>query len=123
MTDFIPKGMPPHPVIKLRFGITLGEFLEKYYPQPKINREEYKKRFISEYKRIQPSGACDFNKNRTVGIPTWGTFAKMFGISRWLEWLAFCGLEQSSPVLRERKRGVELSVVSHIDLIKIAKTP
>jgi len=25
-SDFTAKGMPPHPVIKLRFGVTLGEF-------------------------------------------------------------------------------------------------
>jgi len=115
-TDFIPKGMPPHPVIKLRFGITLKEFLEKYYPQPKIDRDEYKRLFISEYERIKPRGACDFNENRANGVPTWGTFAKMFGISRWLEWIEFCGLERSSPILRKRKRGVALTVVGHVDL-------
>ena len=115
-TDFIPKGMPPHPVIKLRFGITLGEFLEKYYPQPEINKNDYKRIFISEYERIKPKGACDFNDRRASGIPTWRTFAKMFGISRWLEWIEFCSLERSSPVLRKRKRGAALTVVSHSDL-------
>jgi len=115
-TDFIPKGMPPHPVIKLRFGITLGEFLEKYYPQPKIDKDKYKQLFISEYERIKPRGACDFNKRRSDSVPTWGTIAKLFGIVRWLEWIDFCGLERSSPILQKRKRGVGLTVVSHNDL-------
>jgi hypothetical protein len=115
-TDFLPKGMPPHPVIKLRFGMTLGEFLAKYYPQPTPDKDEQKRLFIAEYERIQPRGACDFNDKRADGIPTWGTFAKMFGFSRWLEWIEFCGLERSSPVLRERKRGVGLSVSSHVDI-------
>jgi len=116
-TDFIPKGMPPHPVIKLRFGITLGEFLATYYPQPVIDREKQKRLFISEYERIMPRGACDFNKKRADGVPTWGTFAKMFGFSRWLEWVEFCELERSSPTLRVRERGKELSVTGYVDLI------
>jgi len=115
-TDFIPKCMPPHPVIKLRFGITLGEFLAKYYPQPKINLEEQKAAFVAEYKRIQPRGACDFNKRRADGIPTWVTFAKMFEITRWLEWIDFCELERSSPFMRERKRGRSLSVTGYVNL-------
>ncbi|MDR2559241.1 MAG: hypothetical protein LBC86_06840 [Oscillospiraceae bacterium] len=115
-TDFLPKGMPPHPVIKLRFGMTLGEFLAEHYPQPTPDREEYKQLFISEYERIQPRGACDFNNRRTDGLPAWGTFAKMFGFSRWLEWVCYCGLERSSPVLKARERGCGLSVTGYVDL-------
>lgn len=116
-TDFIPKGMPPHPVIKLRFGMTLGEFLARHYPQPeKRSREEYKEMFISEYARIKPRGACDFNNTRAANIPTWGTFAKMFDMNKWFEWLKFCGLEGSSPTFNKRVRGVELTIESHDDL-------
>jgi hypothetical protein len=115
-TDFLPRNMPPHPVIKLRFGMTLGEFLAKYYPQPEIDREEYKRLFISEYERIKPKSATKFNQKRRTDTPTWVTFAKMFGIGKWLEWVEFCGLERSSPVLRNRKRGVTLNVVGYVDL-------
>ena len=115
-TDFIPKGMPPHPVIKLRFGINLKEFLAKYYPQPEKNKEEYKRIFIEEYIRISPKGANEFNQKRGENIPTWGTFAKMLGFNKWLEWLTFCGLEKNSPALRKRAGTVELTIISHVDL-------
>jgi hypothetical protein len=34
--DFKKKGLPPHPVIKLRFGVTLKDFLNMYYPTIKL---------------------------------------------------------------------------------------
>ena len=115
-SDFTAKGMPPHPVIKLRFGVTLGEFLEKYYPQPKIDKEERKRLFISEYIRIHPKSAGEFNQKRADGVPTWITFAKVFGITKWLEWLSFCGLEKNYPAYKKIRRGVELTILSHTDL-------
>ena len=39
-TDFKKRNMPPHPVIKLRFKKTLGEWLEENYPIPKPTTEE-----------------------------------------------------------------------------------
>jgi len=35
-TDFKKKGLPPHPVIKLKFGINVREFLDKYYPVKRL---------------------------------------------------------------------------------------
>ncbi|MCL2639140.1 MAG: hypothetical protein FWD48_12335 [Oscillospiraceae bacterium] len=115
-TDFIKNNMPPHTVIKLRFGMTLGEFLAEYYPQPEFNRDEQKQLFISEYNRIKPQGACDFNKRKTAEIPTWITFAKMFGIGKWLDWLNLCGLEKSSPTLVKRTQRATIIIVAHDDL-------
>jgi hypothetical protein len=104
--------------------MTLGEFLEKYYPQSKIDRNERKRLFISEYKRIKPRGASDFNERKADDVPTWVTFARMFGVARWLEWLKFCGLEKSSPTLRARARSNELEVISYNDLlIKLEAIP
>ena len=42
-TDFKRKGMPPHPVIKQKYKITLGEWLEKFYPTPKPPMKNSKK--------------------------------------------------------------------------------
>jgi hypothetical protein len=117
-TDFIPKGMPPHTVIKLRFGMTLGEFLERYYPQPKVSRKKQREIFIAEYKRIIPESASDFNEHKATGVPTWITFSRMFGIGRWLEWLKFCGLERKGPTLKARARIVGVDVISYNDLLK-----
>ncbi|MCL2077790.1 MAG: hypothetical protein FWH08_05215 [Oscillospiraceae bacterium] len=115
-TDFLMKDMPPHTVIKLRFGVNLKEFLAQYYPKPKIDIHKQKAVFISEYERIKPKGASDFNKGREGGIPTWVTFAKMFGLSKWLEWISFCGLEKSSPALIKRTRETGLVVVPYNDI-------
>ena len=76
---------------------------------------DYKAIFIAEYNRIKPQGANDFDQNRADGLPTWITFSRKYGIERWLDWVTFCGLERSSPKLRARKRGNELTVISHID--------
>ena len=47
-SDFKKKGMPPHPVIKQKYKITLGEWLEKHYPVRKPTYEELKEK-IAEY--------------------------------------------------------------------------
>ena len=98
-TDFKKKGLPPHPVIKLRFGKTLREFLETHYPTPKLcnskiygskSREEWQEIFISEYHKVKPGSAEEYNSRRSSGLPSWATIAKQFGITKWLDWLLFC---------------------------------
>ena len=44
-SDFKKKGMPPHPVIKQKYKITLGEWLEKHYPVRKPTYEELKEKY------------------------------------------------------------------------------
>ena len=43
-TDFKKRGLPPHTVIKKRFGITLQEWLNKCYPVVKPSEEEKRTR-------------------------------------------------------------------------------
>jgi hypothetical protein len=85
-TDFKKKGLPPHTVITLRFGINLKEFLDKFYPA----QEFWKTDFIEQYHFIKPSSAEQYNKQRRGGTPSWPTVAGLFGITKWLEWLKFC---------------------------------
>ena len=99
VTDFKKKGLPPHPVIKLRFGMTLKEFLVKHYPQDRQcdskiyyakSREEWQEDFLEQFDVIKPYSAEVYNSKRCEGTPSWATVARLFGITKWLGWLSFC---------------------------------
>ena len=103
VTDFKKKGLPPHPVIKLRFGTPLREFLDKYYPTKKLcnskifahkSRDEWRDFFVNEYHKIKPNSAEEYNSHRPVGSPSWATIAKLFEITKWVDWLLFCGIKR-----------------------------
>lgn len=108
-TDFKFRRLPPHTVIKLRFGVTLKEFLLKYYPIEKLNksaiyydrpREHWQIDFIKQYHNIKPYGAEQYNDARNINTPSWATVAKMFDITKWLNWLAYC---EVIPYTNKRK--------------------
>lgn len=105
--DFVKKCLPPHTVIKLRFGLTLKEFLNKYYPENKLcdskiysnkNREEWQAVFVEEYCKNKPTSGEEYNKNRAYGRPSWATVARLFNIVKWSEWLDFCAIPPHSKV-------------------------
>jgi len=109
VTDFKKKGLPPHTVIKLRFGVNLRAFLDMYYSTEKLNnskayftktREHWQEFFITEYHAIKPGSAEEYNSNRPKGSPSWQTIAKMFEIVKWLDWLNFC---QITPYIKKRE--------------------
>ena len=125
-TDFKKKGLPPHPVIKLRFGIDLREFLDKYYPLHKLcdskvyytkPKEEWQEIFISDYIQNKPVSAEEFNKVRQPDTPSWATVAGMFGIGKWLDWLDFCGLERYSKTYCHPHHTVKFNITKHHDII------
>lgn len=122
VTDFKKKGLPPHTVIKLRFGINLREFLDMYYPTEKLNnskiyfikpREHWQELFVTEYHKIKPASAEEYNSNRPEGSPSWQTIAKMFEIIKWLDWLKFCEI---SPYINKKQpiRGSVIAPPIHI---------
>ena len=99
VADFKKKVLPPHPVIKLRFNMTLREFLDKHYPIQKLcsskiyfnqTKEHWKGLFLSDYHNNKPCSAEEHNAKRTIGSPSWQTIAKMFGVSKWVDWLNYC---------------------------------
>ena len=124
-TDFRKKGLPPHPVIKLRFGMNLKEFLLKYYPTERLcgsrvyfnkSKEDWRDLFIADYTKKKPHSAEEYNSVREAQLPTWGTLAKMFYVDKWLDWLAFCGVEKYYADGYKQKKRVKLVVSSHTDL-------
>jgi len=101
VSDFRKKGLPPHPVIKLRFGITLREFLNIYYPENKLcsskiyfteTKEYWRDCFLADYHANKPCSAEEHNAKRTNGTPSWQTTAKMFSVLKWVAWLNFCNV-------------------------------
>ena len=79
-TDFKKKCLPPHSVIKRRFGVTLQEWLDQNYPTEKTPLDELHAQatqaFIREYLRIQPVSAEDYNARRTHPSRGWYAIAR-----------------------------------------------
>ncbi|MBQ7737456.1 MAG: hypothetical protein IJT62_06435 [Oscillospiraceae bacterium] len=86
-TDFKKRGLPPHTVIKRRFGVTLQEWLEQHYPTKKTPLDELHAKateeFIKEYLRIQPTSAEDYNARRAHPSRGWFAIAKYNHTRRW----------------------------------------
>ncbi len=86
-TDFKKKCLPPHTVIKRRFGVTLQEWLDQNYPTKKTPLDELHAQatqaFIREYLRIQPVSAEDYNARRTHPSRGWYAIAKYNHTRRW----------------------------------------
>lgn len=86
-TDFKKGGMPPHPVIKQKYKITLGEWLEQNYPVVKPDIEllhkEQTEIFIKEYTRIKPTSSEQFNKERSKECKVWVTIAQYNDVKSW----------------------------------------
>ncbi len=110
--DFQRKGLPSHTVIRHRFGITLTEFLDRYYPQ----RRDYVKRqrkaytqhsrthwlnvFSQQIKQNKIMTADDYNKNRTEG-PSWKYIARLYGLHKWSDLVRLSGAEIAPKRERE----------------------
>jgi len=101
VTNFKKKGLPPHPVIKLRFNMTLREFLDKHYPDQKLcsskiyfteTKEHWRDLFLADYHENKPCSAEEHNATRACGTPSWQTIAKMFGVMKWVDWLNYCDI-------------------------------
>ena len=86
-TDFKKRGLPPHTVIKRRFGMTLQGWLDQNYPTEKTPLDELHvqatQEFIREYLRIQPVSAEDYNARRTHPSRGWYAIAKYNHTRRW----------------------------------------
>lgn len=105
-TDFRSKGMPPHPVIKQKYKITLAEWLEQNFPVHKPTYEElkekYTREFISDYARIKPKSQEEFNRNRTKGTRGWQTLAAYYDVKSWRNLLKKLNLPLYFELHRDR---------------------
>lgn len=120
VSDFRKKGMPPHPVIKQKYKITLSEWLQENYPAPKPNKNEiYKNRtqeFIDEYIRLKPTSSDDFNKRKDPKIKTWASIANYNGVKTWCALLEVLSLPSYSRITHTKHRKTfEISITTDCD--------
>jgi len=101
-SDFRRRGMPYPPIIKLHFGLTVGEFLAQHYPGSKLcnshfyyhkTREQWRDDFIEQYHANKPTTAAMYNQMRRSRTPAWVSVAGLFEITKWYDWLNFCDIE------------------------------
>ena len=126
ISDFRKRGLPPHTVIKLRFDMSLKEFLTGHYPSARLcpsrlyfhkTKEDWKGVFAGDYIKNRPGSAEGHNRARTKGTPSWQTISVMFGIRKWSEWLEFCGLEAyRNRAEKSRHSKSPLVLTSHNDM-------
>lgn len=111
-TDFKKKGMPPHPVIKQKYKITLSEWLEKNYPTHSPNLEElkndYTKSFVEDYLRIKPKSSDEFNQKKSANTKCWQTVAKYYDVKAWLPLIKTLGLPHFSE--NNSRKAVQFNV-------------
>lgn len=72
--DMLPQGA----TVQYRMGITLSEFLKKYYPKKTDShiyynktKEEWLLIFKETYQKLNPKSANEYNKLRPKDTPTW----------------------------------------------------
>lgn len=119
--------LPPYQCIEQTVGIPVGEWLLKTYPEyaEKGKRGAYyvglrmkqmkdpESFFLSEYKRILPRTADDYNRNRTPGSPGWKSIAKRCcGCERWEELKKVTGADK---IKLEGSKLVAIVNISGID--------
>lgn len=83
----------------------------KYFDKPK---EEWLKIFQSEFDRIHPKSANDFNVRRDKSTPTWNVVAEMFGTKKWNELLTVA--ERDIKKKRNIRPREKLIVKSYSDI-------
>ena len=125
-TDLKKKGMPPHPVIKLRFGVSASEWLQVNYPREEVNwrwdcikkygeksSADWKQIYKSEYERINPTSALDYNSRRTPATPSWQVIANFVGATTWTDLKSQCGIKD----VFQRKGEITLIANVHVQVM------
>ncbi len=119
-TDFKKKGMPPHPVFKHRYKMTLSKWLKENYPTPKITYEQRKEKhteaFVEEYLRLRPESSDDFDRRRQKGVISWRGLAPYYNVTSWHNLLHSLDLPVPKPNSKERvKQKFKVTVATDLD--------
>ena len=119
-TDFKQKGMPPHPVFKHRYKMTLSRWLKENYPTPKITYEQRKEKhtraFVEEYLRLSPTSSDDFDRRRQKGVISWRGLAPYYNVTSWHNLLKTLDLPVPKPNPKERvKQKFKVIVSTDLD--------
>ena len=108
VSDFKKRGLPPHTVIRQKYGITLRAWLDRNYPDrlnaKEESRTEATKAFVLDYLCLMPKSAEEYNRKRMQGSPCWYTVAVHNGVHCWRSLLEKLGLPVFSGVDIPRDR-------------------
>lgn len=107
LRDFDCSGLPSHPTIKNRFGMTAKEFRDTYFPLPDTpkfqskyrfeDKDKWNNQFISEFHRIRCTSEQHYNDNRIKETPVWQTVARLNSVKTWYELLHKLKLHTYQP--------------------------
>lgn len=102
------RTLPPHTVIKNKFGVNLSEWLVDTYPDilelKKKARAAATERFAQEYHRLQPKSAAEFDRGRGPDCCCWYTIAGYNETNTWRALLAKLELPAFSEVAVQKKK-------------------
>lgn len=113
--DFKKRPLPPHTVIRHRYGVTCGEWLKRNFSSEKFQFEEKRERvskaFVEEYLRLKPTSRKQFDRERRKTILSSSSMMKYYGVKRWRELIEVLGL----PLYEKEKREVQVMVRVDMD--------
>lgn len=106
--DFHPPALPSRSTLERIFKMSARVFRDAYFPRsssrcnsPYRHRppQEWRKCFIEDFYRVQPSSGADYNARRAGELPSWVTVARRLGHKTWRALLADCGLKSGKNTL------------------------
>lgn len=112
LNDFTSAQLPSHPTIKNRFGMTLKEFRDLYYPLDNpYSTSKYKyvalpeslKRFHDEFIRCEARTREDYDRLRDKTHPCSATILKIAGTKSWDELLLMTNTVRPAKPARENR--------------------
>jgi len=107
VTDFKKAKLPPHPVVKKTYDITLAEWLTENYPEEHPSKEQLIKQrihnFIEDYNRIKPDSPRQYNEHRAPKATRWQTIGSYLNVSTWKELVERLELQPYLPPPKERQ--------------------
>lgn len=110
VSDFKKRGLPPHTVIRQKYGITLRAWLDLNYPDrldtKEKSRAEATEAFVRDYLCLRPKSAEEYNRKRTQGSPCWYTVAAYNGVRCWRSLLEKLGLPVFSDAFGSKDKDV-----------------
>ncbi len=99
ISEFDRSGLPSHPVVQRRLGISVREFRERYFrdelekQKAAPDREVILRNFTDEYKRIGFTTQKGYDQHRSAGQPSAQTILKYIGVTSWRDLLKLAGIE------------------------------
>ena len=116
-------GLPTHPSVELRFGMTAAQWLDQRYPNRKLTKEDrkqiYTEEFISEYYRIKPYSSKDYEIRRDKeNSHSWVQVANYYNLKGWTKLINELGLPAYTRDGTEaiKSNFFKVNVISDIDL-------